>query len=212
MPQIPKLSLAYLIPIFISSLYLVLVCGEYFYEHSDLQNELAKAKSEQIQKELFRMRSVIESAMESQDLSRIDQEVSLISTDLSMMVYVILDSSSEIRFANHIIWRESSAKNVLEGYSPEIHQSVVIQNKPFININFERLAIQTYYPVSTSNRFSYTGVVDVIYLEYDISNLVADASERLFKRFTNIWSIGALVLMLFCLGLYFLLRVKLSFR
>ena len=113
MPRLPKLSLSLLVPACIFILYLGLVCGEYFYEHAQLNEQLALRQSEQIQKDLFRMRHVVESSLLTQDLERIEQEVALVSTDQNMMVYVILDSGSEIQFANHIIWRESNATNVL---------------------------------------------------------------------------------------------------
>ncbi|MGI2171948.1 putative bifunctional diguanylate cyclase/phosphodiesterase [Shewanella sp. MF05960] len=151
------------------------------------------------------MRHVIESAVMTQDFERIEQEVALVSTEQNMMVYVILDSSSEIQYANHIIWRDSNATNVLEGYSAEQHRLSVTSNKPYINVSFDRLSIQAYYPLNSNSRFSYSNAAELVYLEYDIANLLSEASESLLKRFTGIWGFGALVLNLFCLLLHYAL-------
>ena len=194
-----------LVPLCFFILYLSLVCGEYFYEHAELNDQLALRQTEQIQKDLFRMRHVIESAVMTQDFERIEQEVALVSTEQNMMVYVILDSSSEIQYANHIIWRDSNASNVLEGYSAEQHRSSITNNKPYINVSFDRLSIQAYYPLNSNSRFSYSNAAELVYLEYDIANLLSEASESLLKRFIEIWGFGALVLTLFCLLLHYVL-------
>ncbi|MEH6465879.1 MAG: EAL domain-containing protein [Shewanella psychromarinicola] len=170
-----------------------------------LKDQLASTQSEQIQKDLFRMRHVVESSLLMQDFERLEQEVALVSTDQNMMVYVILDSASEIQFANHIIWRESNATNVLEGYSADLHGSVIANNKPYFKVNFDRLSIQAYYPLNANSRYSYSNSVDLIYLEYDIANTLSESVDRLLKRFIEIWGIGALFLSLFCFMLHYLL-------
>ncbi len=205
LPRLPKLSLTFFVPFSFFLLYLALVCGEYFYEHAELNEQLVLKQTEHIQKDLFRMRHVIESAIVTQDFERIEQEVALLSTEQSMMVYVILDSASDIQFANHIIWRDSNASNVIEGYSAERHRSSVINNKPYVDVNFDRLSIQAYYPLNTNSRFSYSNAPELVYLEYDIVNLLSEASERLLKRFIEIWGGGAIVLILFCLLLHYVL-------
>ncbi len=205
LPRLPNLSLTILVPVCIFILYLGLVCGQYFYEHAELNDQLASTQSEQIQKDLFRMRHVVESSLLMQDFERLEQEVALVSTDQNMMVYVILDSASEIQFANHIIWRESNATNVLEGYSADLHGSVIANNKPYFKVNFDRLSIQAYYPLNANSRYSYSNSVDLIYLEYDIANTLSESVDRLLKRFIEIWGIGALFLSLFCFMLHYLL-------
>jgi diguanylate cyclase (GGDEF)-like protein/PAS domain S-box-containing protein len=205
LPRLPNLSLTILVPVCIFILYLGLVCVQYFYEHAVLKDQLASTQSEQIQKDLFRMRHVVESSLLMQDFERLEQEVALVSTDQNMMVYVILDSDSEIQFANHIIWRESNATNVLEGYSADLHGSVIANNKPYFKVNFDRLSIQAYYPLNANSRYSYSNSVDLIYLEYDIANTLSESVDRLLKRFIEIWGIGALFLSLFCFMLHYLL-------
>jgi diguanylate cyclase (GGDEF)-like protein/PAS domain S-box-containing protein len=187
------------------SLFFGLLWGEYEYEKSYLSDRVSSAVVTQLQQDLFRMRSVVDSAIATQDMARIEQEVALLATDQSMMVYVLLDSSGHIRFANHVIWRDSNAKNVLEAYSTKYHHSAVTQDKPIINISLERLSIQVYYPVHSGSRFRYSAAIDAIYLEYSISNLLFEAVDLLQHRMKIIWGTGSFVILLFCFGLYRLL-------
>jgi diguanylate cyclase (GGDEF)-like protein/PAS domain S-box-containing protein len=205
LPRLPTISLSILVPSCIFILYLGLVSGEFFYEHAALNKQLALTQSEQLQKDLFRMRHVVESSMLMQDFERVEQEVALVSIDQNMMVYVVLDSASDIQFANHIIWRESNASNVLEGYSADLHRSVIANNKAYLNVNFDRLSIQAYYPLNANSRYGYLNSVELIYVEYDIANILAEAVDNLLKRFIEIWGIGALLLSLFCVMLHYLL-------
>ncbi|MGX9462647.1 putative bifunctional diguanylate cyclase/phosphodiesterase [Shewanella sp. A14] len=204
MTRLPKISLSILVPASIFILYFGLVSGEYLYEHAELNEQLALRESEQIQKDLFRMRHVVESSLLSQDFERVEQEVALVSTDQNMMVYVILDAASDIHFANHIIWRESNATNVLEGYSADLHKNVVANNKVYLKVNFDRLSIQVYYPLNSNYRYSYSNSVELIYVEYDIANTLSEAVDSLLKRFIEIWGVGAFLLLLFCTMLHYL--------
>ncbi|WP_394132596.1 putative bifunctional diguanylate cyclase/phosphodiesterase [Shewanella maritima] len=205
MTRFPKPSLSISVPAFIIVLFLVIVGVEYNYERSHLQQHIADNKVDQLLSSLFRMRYVVESALSTQDLSRIEQEVSLVATDINMMVYVLLDMSSEIHFANHVIWRESSANNVLEGYSDTIHRSTVINEVPYVDVNLDRNSVQIYYPININNRLNYSNSINVIYLEYDILSLVSAAKEQLLNRFLKIWGLGFIVLAAFCVLLFWFL-------
>ncbi|QIR13103.1 putative bifunctional diguanylate cyclase/phosphodiesterase [Shewanella aestuarii] len=202
--KLRNISLTLVVPLCLFSLYLAMVMGGYYYEHADLKQQLAKSQTEQLKKDLFRMRHVVDSAVQKQDFNLIDQEVALISTDMNMMVYVIVDKMSVIKFANHIIWRESDANNVLEGYSQSIHKSVIQSNKPMLIVNFDRLSIQGYYPIIDNNRFNFAQSIEVIYIEYDISELIATASDNLTSRFIQVWGVGAIILTIFCVWIYWL--------
>lgn len=181
-----------------------MICGGYYYEYSDLKQQLANEQTEQLKKDLFRIRHVVDSSVQAQDFTRIDQEVALISTDMNMMVYVILDPNRTIHFANHIIWRDSDASNVLEGYSNAIHKNVIHSNKPYFQVNFDRLSIQGYYPITDNNRFSHAQSVELIYLEYDISEIIDQTSDALFNRTIQVWGVGSLFLIIFCVLLYWI--------
>ncbi len=120
-----KLSLAVLIPVCMLALYLVLVTAEYFYESELVRNELADRQVSQIKQQLLRMQTIVQSAQALQDVERIEQEVSLATLDMNVMVYILLDANSRIRFANHTVWRDSNAIEVIDGYDVVRHHAVV---------------------------------------------------------------------------------------
>ncbi|MGI2182531.1 EAL domain-containing protein [Shewanella oncorhynchi] len=196
-----KLSLAVLLPLCMLTLYLVLVIGEYLFESDQVRAELAQRQSALIKQQLFRMQNVVQSAQSLQDVERIEQEVSLAALDMGTMVYILVDAESRIRFANHTVWRDSNATQVIDGYDADLHRSVVQAFLPQILVNLERLTIQAYYPVLPQ----YGGAVDLIYLEADLAPLVAEASAKLQQRFMRVWGLGGLLLIGFTFILYFLL-------
>ena len=196
-----KLSLAVLLPLCMLTLYLVLVIGEYLFESDQVRAELAQRQSALINQQLFRMQNVVQSAQALQDVERIEQEVSLAALDMGTMVYILVDAESRIRFANHTVWRDSNATQVIDGYDVDLHRSVVQAFLPQILVNLDRLTIQAYYPVLPQ----YGGAVDLIYLEADLAPLVAEASAKLQQRFMRVWGLGGLLLIGFTFILYFLL-------
>nr|WP_258405978.1 EAL domain-containing protein [Shewanella acanthi] len=183
------------------TLYLVLVAGEYLYESDLVRDQLAERQINQIQQQLLRMRQVVESAQAIQDVDRIEQEVVLAAIDMNVMVYILMDANSRIRFANHTVWRDSNAMHVIDGYDIAIHHAVVQSTQPQVILNQERLTIQAYYPVDSR----YPGGIELIYLESDLAPLIAEASTELQQRFLRVWGLGALLLIAFTLILYYLL-------
>lgn len=196
-----KLSLAVLIPLCMLILYLVLVIGEYLYESDQIRSELAGRQVTQIKQQLLRMQAVVQSAQVLQDIERIEQEVSLAALDMNTMVYILVDMDSRIRFANHTVWRDSNAIQVIDGYDVVRHHTVAQSSLPQVSVNMERLTIQAYYPVISQ----YPGAVELIYLESDLAPLVSEASAKLQQRFIRVWGLGGLLLIGFTLILYFLL-------
>ncbi|MCL1092004.1 EAL domain-containing protein [Shewanella profunda] len=196
-----KLSLAVLIPFCMLTLYLVLVVGEYLYESDQVRSELAERQVTLIKQQLLRMQAVVQSAQVLQDVERIEQEVSLAALDMNTMVYILVDMDSRIRFANHTVWRDSSAIQVIDGYDVVRHHAVAQSSLPQISVNMERLTIQAYYPVIAQ----YPGAVELIYLESDLGPLVSEASTKLQQRFMRVWGLGGLLLIGFTLILYSLL-------
>lgn len=196
-----KLSLAVLIPLCMLTLYLVLVVGEYLYESNQVRGELAERLVNQIKQQLFRMQTVVQSAQSLQDLERIEQEVSLAALDMSTMVYILVDADSLIRFANHTVWRDSNAIQVIDGYDVMKHHAVVQSSLQQISVNLERLTIQAYYPLQPQ----YPGAIELIYLESDLALLESEALTKLQQRFIRVWGLGGLLLIGFTLILYYFL-------
>jgi diguanylate cyclase (GGDEF)-like protein/PAS domain S-box-containing protein len=195
--KVPRLSLAVTLPVSLIILFASLITAEYLYERNIVGEQLTDAISKQLQQDLFRMRSVVDSAIATQDMQRIEQEVALVATEQDMMVYVLLDANSQIRFANHTIWRNSNAANVLEAYSAKRHHEAVTQDREITLIDFESLSIQIYYPVISSSRSRYSSAVDVIYLEYSIAIVLFEAIDKLQHRLQTVWGVGVLFILLF---------------
>ena len=197
MLRLSKPILAYLFPVVIFILYTILVIAEYFSEGEFLQNQIAEQRIESIEQQLFRMQHTIELASAIHDATRIEQEVSLASTDMDVMVYVLLDSESRIQFANHVVWRNSNASQVIDGYMTQVHLNVVQSRKPHIEINWPRLSIQAYYPIVPDGRVNYSSPTNLIYMEYDLSSIAATVEHELQQRALRVWLIGSLLIVAF---------------
>ncbi|WP_228290848.1 putative bifunctional diguanylate cyclase/phosphodiesterase [Shewanella cyperi] len=194
MPKLPRLPLALIVPVSVLLIYLCLVTGEFLYEQQQLRDTAATEQTAQIRSQMFRLQHIVESALAVHDEERIEQEVSLASTDLNLMVLVLLDNSSAIRYANHIVWQGSRARLVIDGYEPARHEQVVQGGTPWVAVNPERLSVQAYYPIKNSDPGRF-GEVELIYLEYDLSAAFNGALDQLQQRFLRIWGVGALLIL-----------------
>ncbi|WP_229660123.1 hypothetical protein, partial [Tersicoccus solisilvae] len=121
------------------------------------------------------------------------------------MVYILLDDTSLIRHANHVVWRDSRASQVIDGYSLELQQQVVQSGKELIFTNPNRLSIQAYYPVNAEVSVGHGDNIELIYLEYDLSPIMAQVTDALNARFMRVWGLGALFVLGFMLVLHFML-------
>ncbi|MCH4296090.1 GGDEF and EAL domain-containing protein [Shewanella sp. 3B26] len=202
LPRLPRLSLAIMAPLCLTLLYLCLVGAEFFYEKSQKQEQVAESQLAQIRQQMFRMQHIVSEALAVQDVDRISQEVSLAATDLDLMVMVLVDPASNIRYANHLVWQGSRASQVIDGYDVLWHQQTVTADKPWVQVNPQRLSIQAYYPVSHKGIPRY-GDINLIYLEYDLSGAYSRAVGQLQQRFMQIWGGGAIFILLFLLVFHY---------
>ncbi|WP_236574504.1 putative bifunctional diguanylate cyclase/phosphodiesterase [Shewanella algae] len=201
----PRPAMAYVVPFCVFFIYLCLVAGEYFYERQSLESEAASVQIEQLKKELFRMQHLVEKAVGNHNLDSVAEEISLAATDFNIMVYILLDDTSLIRHANHVVWRDSRALQVIDGYSMELQRQVVNSGKPLIFANPDRLSIQAYYPIAGEAPVGFGEKVELIYLEYDLSPAMAKVTDALNVRFMRVWGLGALFVLGFMLVLHFML-------
>lgn len=195
-------SLAYGIPIFTSLLYLCLMTADYFYERSEKREEAISTEVAHIEQHLIRMQHIVESALSMQDSARIEQEISLAAADLSIMVYTVLNSKSVIRFANHLVWRDSLATQVIDGYDLELHRRTTKESAPTTFVNSERLSIQTYYPLHTNFQNDKADLHDLIYMEYDISPLINKVDNDVQSSFIRSVAVSLIGILLFLLLLH----------
>ncbi|WP_246028573.1 putative bifunctional diguanylate cyclase/phosphodiesterase [Shewanella atlantica] len=205
MLKLSRPSLVFVVPIFALTLYCCLTSVEFFYERSEMQREAIAGEVTRIEQHLIKMQHIVESALAIQDSARIEQEIALAATDLNIMVYTILNQASNIRFANHIVWRNSKAVDVIDGYNPLTHKQVTSVNTPYIAINLERLAVQAYYPLDTKFQKNSSDLHDLVYLEYDISPLITAVNKDVLQSAMRSSGIHLFGLMIFLVLLHFYL-------
>ncbi|WP_150104298.1 putative bifunctional diguanylate cyclase/phosphodiesterase [Shewanella sediminis] len=170
-----------------------------------MQREAIASEVTRIEQHLIKMQHIVESALVIQDSARIEQEIALAATDFNIMVYTILNQASNIRFANHIVWRNSKAVDVIDGYDPVTHKQVSSLNRPYIAINLERLAVQAYYPLDIKFQENSSDLHDLIYLEYDIAPLINSVNKDVQRSAIRSSAIHLLGLMIFLVLLHFYL-------
>ena len=184
--------------------------ADFFYERSESQAEALSQTQTRIEQHLIRMKYIVESALVIQDTGRIEQEISLAATDLDVMVFTVLYQDGEIRFANHLVWRGSQAKYVIDGYDPSVHSKATQADTPTVQFNPARLSIQAYYPINNITTLT-KDLGNIIYLEYDVSPLLSEVKEASFQSAIRSWAVSllGLLLFLFFLHLYIIRPLKL---
>lgn len=195
MSKLLKPSLTYGIPIFTSLLYLCIMMAGYFYERDEKRQEVINHEVAHLKLHLVRMQHVVNSALAIDDSARIEQEISLAAANLGVMVYTVLNSKSIIRFSNHLVWRDSQASEIIDGYDLYLHQRVAGEHLPLTVVNARRLSIQAYYPLKTLHQNNKEDIHDLIYLEYDISPLLKSSDQHVqasFIRFIGVSLVGLL--------------------
>ncbi|WP_299796991.1 bifunctional diguanylate cyclase/phosphodiesterase [uncultured Shewanella sp.] len=170
-----------------------------------MQREAITNEVKRIEQHLIKMQHIVESALSIHDAARIEQELSFAATDLNIIVYTILNQAGHIRYANHIVWRGSKANNVIDGYDINTHRQATAVNTPFIAANYERLAVQAYYPLNTEFQSNSADLHDLIYLEYDISPLINKVDKAVLQSAMRSWAIYLSGIVLFLLLLHFYL-------
>ncbi|WP_256717854.1 bifunctional diguanylate cyclase/phosphodiesterase [Shewanella sp. UCD-KL12] len=196
MLKIRRPSLVYVVPALAFLLYFCLMSAEYFYARDESRTQAVVETMERIDKHLLRMQHIVELAMSEQDSNRVEEEVSLAAIDLEVMVYTVLQQNSEIRFANHLVWRGSSAKLVIDGYDSSMHEQASLQGDSLTYFNQSRLSIQAYSPLTITSDM----LIDsnnIIYLEYDVSPLLTKVDKRVLQSAIRSWGVTFIGLLLF---------------
>ncbi|WP_258405047.1 putative bifunctional diguanylate cyclase/phosphodiesterase [Shewanella psychrotolerans] len=139
---------------------------------------------------------------ESQDFSRVEEEISLSSSDIWMAVYTLIDRQGYIRFANHAVWRDSSASLVIDGYLKDYHQEAVDSNTPLIKFNEQRQSIQAYFPISPTVSSLSVERPELIYLEYDVSPALMASDKNVLLSVIRIGLIALGVMLVLLAFIY----------
>lgn len=197
-------SLLVITPIICVVLFALSIVSIYFVERDQSRSDVYNSKIHALSQQLLRMDHILSIATFREDSSRITEEISLVSSDLWMSVYTLIDDQGIIRFANHAVWSESSASLVIDGYSHQLHQQAVLEKASLIQFNRQRKSIQAYYPIAVAMSALSDEQPNLIYLEYDISPALSASDDEVFMRLVRIASIfavgGGLALILLYIG------------
>ncbi|NRD72026.1 GGDEF and EAL domain-containing protein [Shewanella sp. VB17] len=169
--------------------------ADYLYERNEKRQEAITHEVAHLDLHLVRMQHIVNSALAMQDPARIEQEIALAAADLGVMVYTVLNNQSIIRFSNHLVWRDSQANHIIDGYDFHLHRRVAAERTPQTVVNTQRLSIQAYYPLKTQYQHNQKDIHDLIYVEYDISPLLKNSDHHVqvsFIRFIGVSLIGLL--------------------
>lgn len=166
-------SLLFFTPVVCFLLFVFFLVTAYLVERDQHRIDAYNGKIDSVAQQLMRMNHLVSLSSELPTFSRIEEEISLVSSDIWMAVYTLIDHNGNIRFANHAVWRNSSANLVIDGYLTANHIAAVESKTPLIKFNEQRQSIQAYYPISPAVSAFSVEKPELIYLEYDVSPALA---------------------------------------
>lgn len=203
--KIAKLPLIAVIPIITITLYLMLMIGEFLAESAEIQRQVTDRQIDEIEQNLLRMKYIVESSLLLQDRERINQEVALAATDLNTLVYCLLAEDGTIIYSNYLVWRDSQAETLVNGFEVKRHRRAINDQSPYIFFNDKRNSVHAYYPLDTESGSASSKPPELIYLEYDMNHMLGERVQSLLTRSVKLFGIGVLVLMVLMLFIYFTL-------
>ncbi|MGL4474835.1 MAG: PAS domain-containing protein [Shewanella sp.] len=196
--------LAVLVLLTIVSFFLILVVTAYVYERDQIHRQLIQEHSQRLDKSLARLQYVVAETELHGGSHRLKTEVSLASTDLQVLVLLLLDKQHVIKHANYLVWRGSVADNFIDGYQAKLHQEAIEQQSSILQVNPLRKSIQAYYPIFHSKK---NPKIDLIYLEFDLTPVMLTADSELRERYLWFWGLAATLGMGF-MGLLYLWVIR----
>lgn len=202
---VKRIPLAYAIPIVGLCLFCVLALSAYIAERDSQRQLVLERHQDDTVQQLMRMKHIVEEAMERRDYVRIEDEISIASTDLNTNVYTLLNQQGSIRFSNYVVWKNSLATLVIDGYDVNRHRLSVTQGDIDIFFNPQRQSIQAYYPLELSPLARDVASPNVIYYEYDLAPALTLVDERLRESALRVFLLALLGFSLLMITVYLLL-------
>ncbi|MCG9697998.1 GGDEF and EAL domain-containing protein [Shewanella sp. Isolate11] len=141
------------------------------------------------------MNYLISESSERLNFSRVEEEIALVSSDMQMVVYTLIDHEGYIDFANHAVWQDSSASLVIDGYDEEYHRDAVSSSTPVVRFNPQRESIQAYFPIVPLVSNLSIEKPEIIYLEYDLSPALSHSDYQVMMSILRIGIIGGALLL-----------------
>ncbi len=199
-------SLVLFAPLVCVLLFAFFITSSYFVERQQRRDYVSASQVTFLSQELMRMNHLVALAAKAQDFTRVEEELALLGSDIWLSVYTLIDHRGNIRFANHGVWRDSSAQLVIDGYDSKVHMARVAEGKPSLYFNDKRQSIQAYYPITPQLSSMSVERPELIYLEYDMAPMLAASDEVALASLARIGAIAlATSLILFGLFYYFVL-------
>ncbi len=199
-------SLIIFAPLVCILLFAIFITTAYFIERQQGRDQASNAQMVALSQQLMKMNHLVGVAAKKQDFSRVEEELALIGSDIWFSVYTLIDREGQIRFANHGVWRDSSAQLVIDGYATQVHGESVAIGQPNLFFNDKRQSIQAYYPITPAISPMSVERPELIYLEFDMAPLLAASDEQVFASLARIGGLAlSAILVLLSLLYYFLL-------
>ena len=183
-------------------LFVFFLTVSYFVERNQHRTDVYSGKIDSVSQQLIRMNHLVTLASESQNFSRVEEEISLSSSDIWVAVYTLIDHQGNIRFANHAVWRDSSASLVIDGYLRHYHHEAVDSNTPLIKFNEQRQSIQAYFPIFPAVSSLSVEKPEIIYLEYDVSPALMASDQNVLLGLIRIGLIAFGIILVLLVFIY----------
>ncbi|MCL1038711.1 EAL domain-containing protein [Shewanella submarina] len=188
----------------LAALLLVLIAGVTLgvgFRYEGLQ-QVAQAKEDtqaRLNQQLQRMSHVLRNALKQGDVSRVRQELSLITIDLNFLSFLVLSPSGHIDYANYLIWEGNNAGEMIAGYWPRLHQQALKHNEAIFSFDDSSDRLQSYFPVSG---FDNGQGQFLLFVQYDIKPELKALQQGLKQRFYVLAMLAVLVIVLALVLLY----------
>ncbi len=188
----------------LAALLLVLIAGVTLgvgFRYEGLQ-QVAQAKEDtqaRLNQQLQRMSHVLRNALKQGDVSRVRQELSLITIDLNFLSFLVLSPSGHIDYANYLIWEGNNAGEMIAGYWPKLHQQAIKHNEAIFSFDDSSDRLQSYFPVSG---FDNGQEQFLLFVQYDIKPELNALQHGLKQRFYVLAMLAVLVIVLALVLLY----------
>ncbi|QYJ86100.1 GGDEF and EAL domain-containing protein [Shewanella mesophila] len=195
-------SLLLFTPLVCILLFVFFLTVSYYVERNQHHTDVYNGKIDSVSQMLTRMNHLVSLASESQSFSRVEEEISLSSSDIWMAVYTLIDRQGNIRFANHAVWRDSSASLVIDGYLKDYHHEAVDTNTPLIKFNEQRQSIQAYFPIFPAVSSLSVERPELIYLEYDVSPALMASDKNVLLSLIRIGLIALGIILVLLAFIY----------
>ncbi|WP_163934006.1 bifunctional diguanylate cyclase/phosphodiesterase [Paraferrimonas sp. SM1919] len=199
-----KWSLGVALPILVLCFFWSYLFIEYNFEMTSTKAQVIERQSMLTDQQIDRFIEQSSLAMEQKQFSRVADELTILTSDINVLVAVLLDKQGVVKHSNHYVWRNNAASEVLDGYQSKTHQKQIEVGSSQLLFNSSRLTLQGYYPLN-QHLLNIEQNIELFYIEYDISLALNRAQIEIQQIFINKGIVGTILIVLFFFSLHFML-------